>query len=133
MKKNYPISFDFDSTLSRTVIQEYAEQLIKDGYDVWITTTRLSNERYLELNTLLSETDWNDDLFEVSDRLGISRDKIRFTNGGDKWKWFKHQYFVWHLDDDWYDLKGIQRHTKTTPISCFGNSTWKNKCEKLLK
>jgi len=120
------ISFDFDATLSRTHVQKFAQKMIDDGHDVWVTTTRLSPPN-------APNDDWNDDLFEVTDKLGISRDKIRFTNKGDKYPYFKNQYFVWHLDDMSYDVKMITKHTKTIGISCFGNTTWMNKCEKLLK
>lgn len=34
------ISFDFDATLSRQVVQDIAKSLIQKGHDVYITTSR---------------------------------------------------------------------------------------------
>ena len=33
------VSFDFDSTLSRKDVQEYAKELLERGIDVWVVTT----------------------------------------------------------------------------------------------
>jgi hypothetical protein len=40
MKK---ISFDFDSTLDRKLVQDFAYSLIKRGYEVWILTSRFED------------------------------------------------------------------------------------------
>jgi restriction endonuclease Mrr len=44
MYKKYKISFDFDSTLDREDVQEFAKELVEKGHDVWITTSRFSND-----------------------------------------------------------------------------------------
>lgn len=119
------LSFDFDSTLSRTVIQDYAKELIESEHDVWIVTSRLH-----ESNT--QWPDYNNDLYKVADELGIPKDKIVFTNGQPKHQFVSDLDFLWHLDDDWLELKEIQRFTKVKPISCFGSSTWKNKCNRII-
>jgi hypothetical protein len=47
MKK---VSFDFDSTLSRDDVQEFTSELINLGFDVWVVTSRFSNEIAEERN-----------------------------------------------------------------------------------
>lgn len=123
MKK---VSFDFDSTLDRTSVQEFARELIESGYEIWIVTSRLTNERAGNLT-------WNDDLFAVAKSLNIPNDRIHFTCGEDKSKFFIDKDFIWHLDDDRYELYLINRETKTIGISVWQNNKWKGKCLKLLK
>ena len=125
------VSFDFDGTLSRKDVQEYAKSLLERGIEVWITTSR-SHESNAEA------MEWNDDLYLVARELGIPKSQIHFMNawiyGDDKSYWLKDQDFIWHLDDDWLELKSIQRECKQTfGISVFGTNTWKQKCDKLLK
>ena len=86
------VSFDFDGTLSRTDVQIYAKSLIDNGIDVWICTSRLEPSK-------AHREDWNDDLFLVSDKLKIPREKIIFTNLTDKSQILKDHNFIWHLDD----------------------------------
>ena len=118
------VSFDFDSTLDRPVVQDYAKSLIQDNIEVWIVTSRMSKVN----------TDWNKDLFLVADKLGILKENIVFTEMSDKFEFFKDKDFIWHLDDDWVELNLINEHCKDTwGFGCFGNSVWKNKCDKLLK
>ena len=119
------VSFDFDSTLDKKTVQDFAHSLILKGHDVWICTSRTSPEQSKALG-------WNDDLFLVSDKLGIPRSKIIFTNYEDKSDHLNGKDFVWHLDDDWIELNQINSKTDVVGISVFGNSTWKQKCKKLL-
>jgi hypothetical protein len=120
------VSFDFDSTLDRPIVQLYAQKLIALGIDVWICTSRATNET-------MKNPVWNADLFSVANRLGIPKSNIQFCEHKDKYHFFQLDKFVWHLDDDTYELKLINKHTKTRGISVFGNSTWINKCNKLLQ
>lgn len=121
------VSFDFDSTLDRESVQKYAAELISKGIDVWITTSRMSDRE----NDWAK--DWNDDLYEVAERLGIPREKIRFTNMIDKYKYFEKEDFIWHLDDDWIENGLINKHTKTKAISHIGSGNWIGKCNRLIK
>ena len=132
---NKSISFDFDATLSLVGIQDYAESLIKRGYDLWVVTSRLPNgadPRY-KIRDMWIEID-NSDLFEVTDRLGINRDQIIFTSFEKKSKIINKLRipFIFHLDDDGVELNYINRETRTKGVSCFGTTGWKQKCEKLL-
>jgi len=118
------VSFDFDSTLSRTDVQEFAKTLIDDGLDVWICTSRLCPEK-------APNNEWNDDLFKVANELGIPKSNVIFTNYENKAEHLTDD-FIWHLDDDWIELKEINRQRKTVGVSVFGNSVWKQKCLKIL-
>ena len=55
MKK---VSFDFDGTLTRTLIKDYAKSLIDLGNEVWIVTYRLGFGKE-------PTPTWNDAVFEL--------------------------------------------------------------------
>jgi hypothetical protein len=121
------VSFDFDATLDRKLVQDYAFSLIKKGYEVWILTSRFEDcDNYnFKAN--------NDDLFKVADTLGIKREHIKFMNMEEKYKFVLTKNFLFHLDDDWIEINMINSRTKSRGISCFGNSVWKQKCNRILK
>ena len=118
MKK---VSFDFDSTLDRLDAQEYAKELVNRGIEVWICTSRYSDKN-----------NKNEDLHKIATEVGIKKEHIHFQEMQDKYFFFIDKDFIWHLDDDWIELKLIIHNTKTKGISIFGQSNWKKKCEKLL-
>lgn len=121
MKK---VSFDFDSTLSREDVQDFAQELSYRGFDVWIVTSRARK---------IGNMDWNADLFYVANRLRIPNDKIVFTEGNMKADFFKENNdFIFHLDDDSVELNFINKETKVVGISCWKNNSWKEKCLKLI-
>ena len=95
------VSFDFDSTLSRSKVQKIASAHIVRGDDVIITTTRIE-----EYN--------NDDLYDVASLVGISRDKIFFTNAKDKYTFVADCDI--HYDDDNYEVMLINKKTKCLGI-----------------
>jgi hypothetical protein len=124
------VSFDFDGTLEFHHVQEYASELIKRGIEVWVVTTRWDENhkhKYPKNATL-------DDLWEVVDRLGIPRHRVRFTCMEWKATYLKGTNFVWHLDDNDEEFN-VAKKTEgcTVPmIDAIGN-TWIQKCERLLK
>lgn len=122
------VSFDFDSTLSRVDVQDYAKSLISRGVDVWVLTSRYDelHKHLYPINPTL------DDLYEVVDRLGISRNKIRFQCMRPKAEWLFNTRVIWHLDDDYVEINQINRETDTVGISVVSGD-YKNKCERLLK
>jgi len=128
------ISFDFDGTLARPHIQEYAKELIDRGLEVWIVTSRFDDENYAKhhFTNLHKGEPANKDLYEVAKELGIPEDRIYFTNMCDKYEFLKDKEFIWHLDDDWIENKLILKNTKTKAIDAWGNSSWKQKCERIL-
>ena len=120
------VSFDFDSTLSRDDVQRYAKVLIDRGVEVWVCTSRCTTEN-------APNKQWNDDLFKVSDGLGIPRERIIFTGYANKSEFLKDKGFKWHIDDDNIELSFIRSDTDIIPIFLFGNENWKEECEEAFK
>ena len=69
MKK---VSFDFDGTLSKNKVQQYAKMLIKAGVECWIVTSRMGFGKE-------PRPDWNDDLFNTAAEIGILPEHIHFA------------------------------------------------------
>ena len=93
------ISFDFDGTLSKRTVQEFAKNLIQKYPDleVWIVSSRYDDAH----KHLWTENPTNDDLYNLASNLGISKRNIHFTNMKySKAEFFRNTNFVWHLDDD---------------------------------
>lgn len=99
--KALKISFDFDSTLSETQMQSLCKKVLDLGADVYVVTSR---GKTLHGGKPLN----NDDLFEVTDSLGIKRDHIIFTQYEDKYNFVKD--FDMHFDDDMEEIFLINQH-----------------------
>lgn len=128
MKK---VSFDFDSTLSVKKIEAFAKYLIDKGVEVWVVTSR---DAFRE-----DSPNYNDDLFLVTDKLGIPRHHIHFTAHEDKQYFLGENDFLFHIDDDVIELSLIKSFTKVEPICHYdwglqygGKKEWRNKCLKIL-
>mgnify|MGYP001064790013 CR=1 FL=1 len=97
------VSFGFDGTLSRPDVQAYAKELIEDGvFEVVVTTSRFDDENAYKHNA----NPTNEDLYAVTDKLGIKRENIHFTNMDDKVNYLQDD-IAWHLDDDEHQLYKI--------------------------
>lgn len=120
------VSFDFDSTLSRIDVQEYAKKLINKGIDVWICTSRLEPSK-------APNKEWNDDLFLVADNLCIKRSNIIFCNYENKSESLNGKGFSFHIDDDNIELSFIKTNTDVAPIYLFGNKQWREDCDNAIK
>ena len=124
--KKLRVAFDFDSTLDNPIVQEYAKSLVEKGIEVWIVTSRMDNQsarNYL----------WNRDLFLVAKSVGILECNINFCNMEDKYKFFqRNEGFLWHLDDDMFELDLINDETITTGVYVYNNNNWLKLCEDLL-
>jgi len=90
------ISFDFDGTLTEVSIQETARTFIGGGHDVWIITAR-------------TDCNYNLDLDRVCEFIGLSRDKVIFTNGDLKFTEYEKGNFELHYDDEWDEVLNINR------------------------
>lgn len=113
------VSFDFDGTLTKKSVQEFAKYCIDQGLSVWIVTSRAKS--------LIM--DYNSDLFKIAKDLNISFERIIFTQGALKFEYFLFaKDFIFHLDDDWIELHEIELHTKVKAIPVFGNRNWKEQC-----
>ena len=66
------VSFDFDDTLDKPSVQKFARELINEGIDVWICTSRFENYQdyynHFENKEEVLPT-INDDLFEIANDL----------------------------------------------------------------
>jgi hypothetical protein len=123
------LSFDFDGTLEHQTVQEYAKELIDQGHEVWVVTTRWDENhrhRYFHKPTL-------DDLWTVVDRLGIPRWRVRFTCMEWKHTYLDGTQFVWHLDDNEEEFKEAEKNGCNVPMIDVLASDWKHKCDLLLK
>jgi len=123
------VSFDYDNTLTREDVQEFCKDLLVQGYDVYVTTARYNDDNVWRWNYVPN----NNDLYATIDKLGISRERVHFTNMMPKAEYLATKNFIWHLDDDIIELENIKEaklETKGIPL-LIGN--WKHKCKKLLK
>lgn len=119
------VSFDFDGTLTKRSVQDFARFCIDQGLNVWIVTSR-ANQGVHE--------SYNKDLHEIRQRLEIPLSQTIFTNGGLKKDYFRQfPDFIFHLDDDWIELHEIEQHTDVKAIPVFGNSDWEQDCWNEIK
>lgn len=98
------VSFDFDHTLAEKNIQKLANIFIEKGHDVYITTSRF----------MLSPFYSNEKVYDVADLLNIPHNKIRFTNGEDKYVFLED--FDIHFDDDITEIELINDNTNCVGI-----------------
>lgn len=129
MKK---VSFDFDSTLSRPDVQEFAKELISLGHDVWIVTSRSSTESALAKGWYWVEGQ-NQELYDVAEWCGIPKEKIVFTEHVDKIVYLKGKGFTFHLDDDVDELLLIFESVDLCKPVNVDHFEWKNSCKELIK
>lgn len=129
------VSFDFDGTLERESVQKYAKELINNGIEVWIVTSRLTTENYIKqyFTSQYNGELANKDLYDVAKELGIPESRIHFTNFQMKSDFLKDKNFVWHIDDDWCENRDILKNAQPTKAINAIGPNWKGKCEKVLK
>lgn len=132
MDKKYKISFDFDSTLDREDVQEFAKQLVKDGHEIWITTSRFDTESSLKKGWWWIEKN-NQQLYEVAEECGITKENIAFTAMIDKIKFLEGKNFLFHLDDDETELEFIEESDDKCVGVWVELKTWKETCINLIK
>lgn len=97
------VSFDFDFTLSEPHVQDIAKNHINNGDDVWIVTTRNKWESGDEYK--------NRDLYSIVNKLGITTEKIIFTNGDIKFRYLDG--FDIHYDDSEHEIESIKDNLPT--------------------
>lgn len=130
------VSFDFDHTLSRKDVQVFAKQLVDDGHEVWIVTSRFSDEAAKEKKWHWIEGQ-NQKLFDVAEECGIKKENIQFTCMESKSLFLKDKGFIFHLDDDDIELMDILDNNRYTGDNCFPvhveHFEWKENCQNILK
>ena len=129
------VSFDFDSTLSRKDVQRFAKELVAAGHEVWIVTSRVSDEMAnnypVEFKNRVLKA--NRKLFRVADNVGIKRNHIIFTGFVNKIEFIKGKDFIFHLDDDLDELVEIfSSKDPCKPINV-EHSEWEMDCRELIE
>lgn len=133
MKEVKRVSFD-DKTLNTPGVQKFAEELIKDGYEVWVTTSRFDDcHLHLRENKLWKELGLTD-LWELVDRIGIPRYRMRFTNMMPKWEYLDKTNMLFHLDDDIIEIMEANDNHCSVPFIFHVESSdiWKEQCLKII-
>ena len=121
------VSFDFDGTLSRKDVQEYAKSLVNSGLEVWIVTSRFDDENAMKKNWHWIKGQ-NKNLFNVADECGIKLDNIQFTCMESKSIFLKDKGFIFHLDDDVDELMDILDSKDVCKPVNVNHFEWKNTC-----
>lgn len=115
------ISFDFDYTMTRKDVRSIAEHLISQGYELWIVTSRYSNDYAM-----------NEKVFTTAEELGIPSQRIIFTNRVPKIEFLEGKNFLIHFDDDVDELIAImQSKDSCIPINV-NHSDWERHYEDAL-
>lgn len=124
------IALDFDSTLDRQDVQEFAKDCMENDIDVWVVTSRHSSPKY----TVNGERPdgYNSDLFGITDKLGIKRSNIIFMESELKVEFFKDKDFVFHLDDCMVELDFINRESIDTLGIHVLKEDWRDSCMGLI-
>ena len=126
------VSFDFDGTLSRKDVQNFAKSLVNSGYDVWIVTSRIATEPALKKGWHWIERQ-NQELYDVAESVGINRENIVFTEFVDKIEFLKDKGFIFHIDDDVDELMAILNSKDSCRTVNVDHFEWKENCENILK
>jgi len=128
------VSFDFDNTLSIRDVQRFAKELVAEGHEVWIVTSRVSDEMANDYpvdfkNRVLTS---NRKLFRVADNVGINREHIIFCNFAVKLASIAGQGFAFHLDDDSDELMEIFVSTDECKPINVDHSEWEMDCRNII-
>jgi hypothetical protein len=137
------VSFDFDGTLEREDVQEYAKTLIKLGVEVWVVTTRYDSNHQHKYFRVFPEEQWakvcshtngdpNFGLWGVIEKLGIPRHHVRFTCMEYKYKYLDGTKFIWHLDDNPEEFSQAKANHLKVPMIQVEANGWKEKCERFI-
>jgi electron transfer flavoprotein alpha subunit len=110
--KKLNISFDYDSTISEKYIQQICKQLQKLGHNIFITTSRLSDDNLFEH----MNKDWNKDLWQVCLDLNIPKENVTFTQYVDKYTVLDKNNINIHIDDDEVEIELLKENN----CNCIG-------------
>lgn len=124
----FSVSFDFDGCLSLPRVQDYCKELIFKGYEIYVTTFRYNQM----LKHLYPSKPHNNDLYEVTDRLGIPRENIVFTNNKPKSLYLVESNCLFHIDDEIGAVTDIANNTKLHSVDVT-KTDWKKNCEIFLR
>ena len=105
------ISFDFDETLSELYFQKLAKALVIAGVDVYIVTSRCNRL------DIFGKPVGNIDLWAVAKYVGITEDKVFFTEGAFKADTLSKLSMDIHFDDMSDEIYTIQLMTKCKGVN----------------
>ena len=127
------VSFDYDGTLALPNVESYCKELIDRGnIEVWVVTSRVSDETIKNTHQPWLKPNSNDDLWETCERLSIPKERVIFTEHVDKIEYLRDKDFIFHLDDDIYELMEIlESEDKCIPINV-GHYNWREHCEEVI-
>jgi hypothetical protein len=126
------VGFDFDSTLSRKDVQEFAKELVNEGHEVWIVTSRFDDESAMKKNWHWIKGQ-NQKLFDVAEDCGIKKENIHFTCMESKSIFIKNKGFVFHIDDDVDELMAILNSKDSCKTVNVDHFEWKETCKNILQ
>lgn len=138
------VSFDFDGTIDRPEVQQYAQSLIKRGIEVWIITTRYDANHDHRWREKFPEEEWaaiydnhdgdpNHHLWGVAEKICIPKHHVRFTCMEYKHTYLKGTKFVFHLDDNPEEFKRAMYNDCNVPFISVKTNEWMNVCDRLIE
>ena len=90
------ISIDFDDTLSTQRGQRLAQDILRQKDNLYVVTRRRSSE--------------SSGVYAVTDKLGIPRNKVIFTNGKLKWETLRRLGITKHIDNNPDEIAAIKKN-----------------------
>ena len=108
------ISIDYDNCLSQPKVQELAKQLIAQGHEIFILTSRFDSIHKLKFPDLAS----NEDLYHIAEEVGIKPYRIAFTNQQKKWIWLLETGIKLHIDDDLTVIRDLSHYQLVEGFDC---------------
>lgn len=109
------VAIDFENTLTKFEVFEFANDLLNEGIEVHVLTSKIGHIK----------SDYNKDILKAARGLNIPYANVIFTN--DKRDYFlSHKGYEFYLSDNLIDLQLVDGLVKTVPI--FGNKNWKREC-----
>lgn len=126
------VSFDFDGTLSRRDVQDFAKELVSEGHEVWIVTSRFDDKSAMQKNWHWIEGQ-NKKLFDVAQDCGVKLEHIKFTCMESKSIFLKDKGFIFHLDDDDIELMDILETKDICRPIHVDHFEWKETCRNIIQ
>jgi hypothetical protein len=126
------VSFDYDGTMSLPHVEEFAKELVKKGYEVWVVTSRVGDDDLENSFQPWKKPNWNDDLWGSCERIGIPKSQVKFTYLVDKIEFLKGKDYLFHLDDDLHELIAILDSKDSCKPLNVGHFEWKENCLEIL-
>lgn len=97
-------AFDYDSTITDTLLQQFAIKLRKQKNDIWIVTMRSDNE-------------FNNSVMKpVLDKLGLSKYSVVFCGNKPKFEYLQAINADVYIDNITDEFEALKNHTNIVPL-----------------